>query len=124
MPIGPRGLQPSDKLLAQDGKHVRMVGYMVRQDGDTAVPGVFVLAPLPVTLGDEDESFADDLPASVVYVHMPAATQPVDVPFVPGLMAVEGRLELGARPETDGRISYVRLALNGQPERVAPASPQ
>ncbi|MGH9884568.1 MAG: hypothetical protein ACREBE_03515, partial [bacterium] len=60
MPVGPRGLEPSAKLLELDGKHVRMRGYMVR--AETPTPGVFILSPFPVALGDEDESLADDLP--------------------------------------------------------------
>jgi hypothetical protein len=130
LPIGPRGLEPSAKLLALDGSSVRMLGYMARQDGETAVPGLFIVAPVPVTLGDEDESFADDLPASVLYVHLNAAEHQGYVQHMAGLLAVRGRLELGAQAEVDGRISFVRLLLDGEPVRVdalpvaaAPASP-
>lgn len=118
LPIGPRGLEPSAKLLALDGKSVRMLGYMARQDGETAVPGLFILAPVPVTLGDEDESFADDLPASVLYVHLNAAEHQGYVQHMAGLLAVRGRLELGAQAEIDGRTSFVRLRLEGEPVRV------
>lgn len=119
-PIGPRGLEASALLTAMNGRPVRMVGYMAHQDGDTAVPGIFVLSPLPVTLGDEDESFADDLPASVLYVHIPsgAPANAGKVAYIPGLLSVRGMLEIGAQPEADGRISFVRLRLDGEPVRI------
>jgi hypothetical protein len=115
LPVGPRGLEAGSKLLALNGQTVRIVGYMARQDGETAVPGLFILAPLPVTLGDEDESFADDLPASVLYVHLTAAEHQGYVQHMPGLLAVRGRLELGPQAETDGRISFVRMQMEGEP---------
>ena len=118
LPIGPRGLEAGPKLLALNGQTVRMVGYMARQDGETAVPGLFILAPVPVTLGDEDESFADDLPASVLYVHLSEPERQGYVQHMPGMLAVRGRLELGPQAEIDGRISFVRMQLEGEPVRV------
>lgn len=118
LPIGPRGLEASPKLLALDGQTVQMVGYMARQDGETAVPGLFILAPLPVTLGDEDESFADDLPAGVLYVHLNPAEHQGYVQHMPGLLVVRGRLELGPLSEIDGRISFVRMRMDGEPVRI------
>ncbi|MFT7325375.1 MAG: hypothetical protein ACI90C_000972 [Rhodoferax sp.] len=119
LPIGPRGLEASSKLLQLDEHKVRMVGYMARQDGETAVPGLFILTPLPVTLGDEDESFSDDLPATMLYVHLTAAEQQGYVQHMPGLLTVRGTLELGPKPEVDGRISFVRLRLDGEPAGIA-----
>jgi len=107
LPIGPRGLEPSRKLLALEGRSVRLVGYRVPLAD--APPGLLILSPLPVSLGDEDESFADDLPASAVYVHLSeaaAAALPAG-----GLLSVSGRLQLGAQREADGRFSFVRLVL-------------
>jgi hypothetical protein len=115
LPVGPRGLEPSDRLLALDGQPVRLVGYMVRQP--LAVPGSFILAPLPVALGDEDESFADDLPASVVYVHLARESQLAVVGHTPGLLALVGTLRLGSQAEADGRRSAVRLQLDAEPSR-------
>ena len=111
-PIGPRGLAPTPRLLALDGQRVRLVGYMVRQDSTSPVTGVLVLSPLPVSMGEEDESFADDLPASAVYVHLAEAQQALRLPHMPGLMALTGTLQLGARAEADGRRSMVRLQLD------------
>lgn len=110
MPIGPRGLAPSSRLLALNGQRVRIVGYMARQDEPT--PGLVILAPLPVVLGDQDESFADDLPASVVYVHLAEAHRDRAVPHLDGLLQFTGTLRLGAQREADGRVSFVRLALD------------
>jgi hypothetical protein len=107
LPIGPKGLEPSQKLLSLEGQAVRLVGYRVPVAD--APPGLLILSPLPVSLGDEDESFADDLPASAVYVHLPAAAAAALPPG--GLLSVSGRLQLGAQREADGRFSFVRLVL-------------
>ena len=107
LPIGPKGLEPSRKLLALEGQAVRLVGYRVPVAD--APPGLLILSPLPVSLGDEDESFADDLPPSSVYVHLPEAMAAALPPG--GLLSLSGRLQLGAQREADGRFSFVRLVL-------------
>lgn len=112
MPVGPRGLVPSAKLMALQGRQVRMLGYMARQDAADVLPGVILLTPLPVTLGDEDERYADDLPVTTVYVHLDAAPQSPALTYLPGLLALTGRLELGSQAEADGRRSSVRLRLD------------
>ena len=112
LPIGPRGLEPDPRLLALAGKRVRLVGYMARQDASLVIPGLLILVALPVTLGDEDESFADDLPAAAVYVHLAATALPAPIAFAPGLMALTGTLQVGPQPEPDGRWSFVRLQLD------------
>jgi hypothetical protein len=109
LPIGPRGLEPSEKLIALAGKRVRIVGYMARQE--TPIEDAFVFSPVPVTLGDEDESLADDLPASVIFVHADQAAGRT-IPFHPGLLRLTGTLSLGAQEETDGHVSTVRLQLD------------
>lgn len=111
-PVGPRGLEATPLLRSLDGQRVRIVGYMVRQDSTLGVTGLLVLAPLPVTMGEEDESFADDLPASAVYVHLAEAQKTQRLPHMPGLMALTGTLQLGAAAESDGRRSMVRLLLD------------
>lgn len=109
LPIGSRGLEPTEKLKSLAGKRIRMVGYMARQEVPTS--GFFVLSPLPVTLGDEDESLADDLPVSVVFVHVkPPGDRPLA--FSPGLLRITGTLSLGAFEEADGHVSSVRLQLD------------
>ncbi len=120
LPIGPRGLEPSEKLVSLVGKRVRLVGYMARQENPT--PGFFVLSPLPVTLGDEDESLADDLPASVIYVHA-AASEGRPLPYYSGLLRLTGTLSLGAFEESDGRVSSVRMQLDPKLTQAMDAQP-
>ena len=105
MPVGPRGLEPSSQLVALDGRSVRIRGYVVRQA--ERIPGLLILSPLPVELGDADESLSDDLPPAVVFVHFDAPA-----PDVAGLVQVTGTLDLGARDEADGHVSQVRLQLS------------
>lgn len=107
LPVGPRGLEPTRKLLSLNGKRVSIIGYMVHQE--QPVSGVFALTPLPVTVGDEDESLADDLPPATVYVHINSGTKPV---FVPGLLKLIGILQVGTQEEQDGHVSLVRLQLD------------
>ncbi|MFO1432857.1 MAG: hypothetical protein U1F76_22520 [Candidatus Competibacteraceae bacterium] len=109
LPIGPYGLEPTEKLLGLDGKPVRLVGYMIKQEEPT--PGVFILSPLPVSLGHEDEALADDLPASMIFVHLEGEGTPA-VPYVAGLLQLIGVLSVGNREEADGRVSVVRLRLD------------
>lgn len=111
MPIGPLGLEPTEKLMALNGKPIRLVGYMVKEEIPTT--GRFLLSPLPVSLGDEDESLSDDLPATAVSVRLQGARNRV-TPYVGGLIQITGNLEVGARDEADGRVSSVRLLLDPQ----------
>lgn len=103
LPVGPQGLVPTQRLLQLNGQVVRMLGYRVKVPADQAVPELLLLAPVPLQLGDEDDSLADDLPPQVVFVHG------ADLPSAPGLLRVQGRLELGARDEADGHVSTVRI---------------
>jgi len=108
MPVGPGGLEPSTKLLGLNGKRVRIVGYMAQQESPST--GAFILSPIPVTMGDEDESFADDLPPSAIFVHLEGSGDVV--PFIPGLLKLTGVLNVGSQEEADGRVSSVRLLLD------------
>ena len=110
MPIGSKGLVPSVRLLGLAGQRVRVIGYMARQDVPSS--GIVILAPLPVTLGDEDESFSDDLPATALYVHLAEGDRSRGVPWMPGLLSFTGVLQVGAMSEVDGRMSFVRLQLD------------
>ena len=112
LPVGARGLQFTDKLLQLDGQRVRILGWMVRQEAPT--PGKLLLAPLPVQLCEHDSEFADDLPPSTVHVFVPGCHgQPV--PYTPKLLLLTGAMSVGNREEADGRISFVRLALDPPP---------
>ena len=108
-PIGPRGLIYTKAVLALEGKKVRVLGYMVKQEAK--IPGLFLLAPLPLQLHEEEFGLADDLPAATLHVHKTEGADQL-VPFTPGPMLLTGTLRLGNREEADGRISSVRLELD------------
>ena len=114
-PIGERGLTLTDKLRGLDGKRVRILGYMARQE--QPVPGMFLFNAIPVRLNEEHYGLADDLPAATLFVFVPRNRDQV-VPPTPGLMLLTGTLSVGNREEADGRISTVRLALE-MPEPAA-----
>jgi hypothetical protein len=104
-PIGPGGLELTEKLTALDGRRVRILGHMVRQEH--ATKGWFLLTLVPVQVHDHDSS--DDLPPACVRVHLPSA---IEVGYTPQLLLLTGRLSVGNREESDGRISMVRLSLD------------
>lgn len=108
MPIGPRGLQPTEKLVGLDGKRVRILGYMAKQERPAA--GMFLLTPLPISMADEDEGLADDLPPSTVFVHFESKDRSLS--YIPGVITLIGMLSVGAKSEADGRVSSVRLMLD------------
>ena len=123
MPIGPRGLAPSAKLLALEGKQVRVTGYMVAEE--EPVGGRLILAPRPTQLVDEDEPESDDLPPNVVYVSFPSTVQ---VPPMRGQIRLTGTLRLGAVAQPDGRLAAIRLELAPNlvsllPTATSPAKP-
>ena len=91
---------------------------------ESATPGQFILSPIPVLMGDEDESFADDLPPSAVFVHLPPALREETVLNLHGLMQIEGTLRVGAQEENDGRVSAVRIELNDATSRWLPLAPR
>jgi hypothetical protein len=110
LPVGSRGLEPTSTLLGLNGTRVRLFGYMVLHDAPQ--PGVFLLSPLPVTLAEQADGAADDLPPAVVTVRLPPKWALRVVPFVPGILMVEGMLGVGDLDEPDGRRSLVRLQLD------------
>jgi hypothetical protein len=110
LPVGPLGLEPSAKLLSLDGKPVRITGYMVSTE--SPVPGRLILSPLPVMQGDEDERLADDLPLSVVFVHLSGNAATQAVPGIRGLVRLAGILQVGSHDEPDGHVSSVRLLID------------
>lgn len=108
MPVGPRGLEPSEKLISLQNKEVRIIGYMAKQE--TPTPGLFILSPLPVNMGDEDDMYADDMPAHSVFVHLHETDAVTG--YTSGLINIIGVLDIGNKTETDGRVSYVRIQIN------------
>ena len=116
MPVGDRGLEPSAKLLALDGKRVRIVGFMIHQQPEPI--GEFLLSPLPATISDEDEPLADDLAPSVIAVKVPGAAEQT-IPLLPGLIQICGVLHVGSGLDAaSGRISSVQILLDAKPARA------
>lgn len=109
-PVGPRGLEPTEKLLALKGKRVRVTGYMVKEEEPTA--GLMMLAPLPVSMAEKEDGPADDLPPATLFVHPPAADKEKTIPYKDGLWQLTGTLELGNQEEANGRTSFTRLILD------------
>ena len=105
-PVGSRGLEPGARLLALAGTRVELAGYLVQRSDPS---GPLIVAPVPVVLGDEDESYADDLPAGVAYLHPLDARTAEVLQACRGALRVRGRLDIGRMPEDDGRMSFVRL---------------
>jgi hypothetical protein len=116
LPVGPRGLELSERSRALDGRRVRMVGYMIAPDAAQATS--FLLSPVPVAIDHDDESFADDVPASVVRVELPAGAAAA-IPALPGLLKFSGVLRVGDRADPgDGRIAPLRLELDARSARA------
>jgi hypothetical protein len=125
-PIGPRGLEYTDKAKALEGKRVRILGYMVKTCRHDH--GRFMLTPFPVTLHDHENGPADDLPASTVFVDVPPFRRALKyIPHEPGPFLLTGKLSLGGCDELHDRRSWVRLELERPARdgeaRAAAASP-
>lgn len=108
-PIGPRGLDFTDKLRSLDGRRIRILGYMARQA--KPVDRCFLLAPIPLTLNEIEYGHADDLPATTLHVFT-TEEAPAQTPYTPGPLLLTGKLSIGNRLEADGRTSTVRLFLD------------
>ncbi|MFT7771746.1 hypothetical protein [Roseateles sp.] len=123
-PAGPRGLEPTARLLAARGREVRLVGFMVQREH--VQPGRFLLTPRPVAMSEHADGEADDLPAATVTVLLPEAQRGRVVAHQAGPLALSGRLEYGAAEDETGRVSWLRLhlasdALAAQPAAAATA---
>ena len=116
-PVGPMGLEPTQKLLSLKGKRVHLQGYMVVEEEPT--PGLFMLTSLPVNIPEKEDGPSDNLPGATVFVHMPKADANKVLAHRTGLWDLEGTLELGGKEEANGRISYVRLLIDEE-ESVQP----
>lgn len=144
-PAGPHGLEFTRHIQELEGRRVRVMGFMVRQEHPA--PHRIILAPYSFTTNEAEYGLCDDLPPGIVYVDVPSsrtstghapmapfisplfaqaaqfccsnlageAARAAAVPYMPGPLLLTGRLELGRREEPDGRVSYVRLVLDSTP---------
>jgi len=108
-PIGPRGLEFTEKLRSLDGRRIRILGFMARQT--KPAERCFLLSPVPLTLNEVEYGHADDLPATTIHVFT-TPDAPAETPYTPGLLLLTGKLSVGNRLEADGRTSTVRLQLD------------
>ncbi|MFT3868672.1 MAG: hypothetical protein QM715_09245 [Nibricoccus sp.] len=115
-PSGPRGLEYTAAIKRLDGQRVRILGFMVRQT--RPAPGTVLLASYASFTHEGEYGLCDDLPPATLFVRVPKYAD-LAVPFTPGPLLLTGKLELGPRQETDGRISHVRLVLD--PENILPS---
>lgn len=118
-PIGPRGLEPTARLLAAQGREVRLVGFMVEREQSR--PGRFLLTPRPVAMAEHADGEADDLPAAAVTVLLPEAQRARVVAHQAGPVGLTGRLEYGPAEDETGRVSWLRLRL--APEALVATAP-
>jgi len=127
-PIGPEGLEYSDKIRALAGRRVRVRGFIVQQT--ERAPGLFLLTGWPVKVDTRADCNETDTPPAMIHVLVPGAEK--ILPYMPGPRVLSGMLELGPRTEADGRISVARLTLDesaraalfGSPVAVAPSAAQ
>lgn len=118
MPVGPRGLEATEKLLSLRGQRVRILGYMANMRLRNNRQMIF--APLPLKAQPMEYGQADDIPATHMLVRVPGnPSEPV--PYTPGLMLLTGTLSVGGR-SLDGETAFVRLLLDA-PGPKPPAVP-
>ncbi len=116
LPIGPNGLEPTSKLLSLKDKRVHIKGFMVK--AEEPVAGIFMVTLVPVNIPEKEDGPSDDLPGATVFVHMPAEDTAKILAYRPGMWDLVGTLQLGAKEESNGRISYVRLLLDQVPAQT------
>jgi len=131
LPVGPLGLEPTERLLALNGRRVRIQGYVVQEEDP--FPGLFLMTPTPVALAERADGPADYLPGATVFVHLHGDdARHQHLLHRPGVWTAVGTLGLGGREELDGRHSYVRLVVDdlsvvrdstGQMARLSAAAP-
>jgi hypothetical protein len=108
---GPRNLKPTARLLAVQGKRVRLVGYMAQME--TPPKGGFYLCASPVFAAEGGGGTAD-LPPDAVLVIVHSASGK-ELGHIPRSLEVTGMLELGPQEDEDGRVSMIRILLEGPP---------
>ena len=107
-PVGPRGLEPSAKLLSLNGKRVRILGYAAEMKRSNKRNIIF--APMPLKPQPEEYGLADEIPAAHLLVTIPGDPDK-QVPLVSGALLLTGTLSVGNSPN-DGEASFVRMLLD------------
>lgn len=109
MPIGPKGLEVTDKVLTLSGHKVQLTGYMVKNE--LPMPGVFILSPRPIQMSEHADGEANDLPASVCWVYLDDRQKNWIVPYISGLLTVEGQFIFKRIEASDGSVAWFHLYL-------------
>jgi hypothetical protein len=110
-------LRPSSRAAALAGRRVRLDGFMARMEDPPR--GGFWLVPRPLEC-DESGDGTGDLPPDAVFVVVRSAAGR-EVAFRSGALSVTGILELGPRADGQGRVSSIRIVLDGP--AAGPRSP-
>ena len=107
-PVGPRGLEPSAKLLSLNGRRVRILGFVA--ETERANKRNIIFAPLPLKPQPEEYGLCDEIPATHLLVTIPGDPE-TQVPLLPGAMLLTGTLAVGHSTE-DGETAFVRMILD------------
>ena len=107
LPVGPRGLEPSAKLLSLNGKRVRILGFMGEMR--RADKRNIIFAPMPLEPQPEEYGLCDDIPATHVLVTVPGNPDET-IPYSAAPMLLTGVLSLGTG-SNDSETSFVRMLL-------------
>lgn len=107
LPVGPRGLEPSAKLLSLNGKRVRILGFMGEMR--RADKRNIIFAPVPLKPQPEEYGLCDDIPATHVLVTIPGNPDE-SIPFSAAPMLLTGVLSL-VTGSNNSETSFVRMLL-------------
>lgn len=107
-PVGPRGLEPSAKLLSLNGKRVRILGFVAEMERTSKRDIIF--APVPLKPQPEEYGLADEIPAAHVLATIPGDPNE-QVLLVAGPLLLTGILSVGNAAQ-NGESSFVRLLLD------------
>lgn len=107
-PVGPRGLEPSARLLSLNGKRVRILGFVAEMERSSKRDIIF--APLPLKPQPEEYGLADEIPATHVLATIPGNPDE-QVPLVAGPLLLTGTLSVG-NPAQGSEFSFVRLLVD------------
>ena len=108
-PIGPQGLEITQKAKSIHGQNVRLRGYMVKSEEDSI--GQFYFAPLPIQLSEHADGPANDLPASAVLVKLDPSQAKWAISHKAGALVLEGTLRIGRHEDAQGTVSWFQLQL-------------
>jgi hypothetical protein len=119
MPLGPKGLEVTDKVVQANGRFVRLQGFMVKNE--IPVRGSFILSPRPVQLSEHADGDANDLPASACWIYLDSSQKDWIVPHISGPLTVEGIFNFKRMEAPDGSIAWFHLQL--MPDAVSEVQP-